>query len=63
MWLQTRMFLLVAVLFAILYGVVTAIGTYMGVGGATVYIVLAFVIVGMQYLVSPWIVGLTMRIR
>jgi len=42
MGLQTRMFLLVAVMFAVLYGVITIIGTVMGIGGALVYIILAF---------------------
>ncbi len=63
MWLQTRMFLLVAVLFGILYGVIVAIGTLMGAGSAVSYIVLAFVFLGLQYLISPYLVGWTMRIK
>ncbi len=63
MWLQTRMYLLIAVLFGILYGVIFVIGSLMGVNSALVYVVLAFVIVGLQYLISPAIVGWTMRIR
>ncbi|MBI2329502.1 MAG: M48 family metalloprotease [Chloroflexi bacterium] len=63
MWLQTRMFLLVALLFAILYGVITAIGTLMGAGSAVSYIVLAFVFVGIQYLIGPAIVGWSMKIK
>jgi heat shock protein HtpX len=63
MWLQTRMFLLVAVLFAILYGVITGIGTWMGAGNALWYVGLAFVFLGIQYLVSPSLVGLMMRIK
>jgi len=63
MWLQTRMFLLVAVLFGILYGVITGTGTWMGAGGAVSYIILAFIFLGIQYLISPAIVGWTMRIR
>ena len=46
MWLQTRMFLLVAVLFGILYGVVTGLGVWMGAGSAVSYIILAFVFLG-----------------
>ena len=38
MWLQTRMFLLVAVLFGILYGVIVGIGSWMGAGSAIIYI-------------------------
>jgi heat shock protein HtpX len=63
MWLQTRMFLLVAVLFAILYGVIIGIGTWMGAGGAVSYIIIAVVFLGLQYLISPAIVGWSMRIK
>ena len=63
MWLQTRMYLLVAVLFGILYGVITAVGTAMGNGSAVSYIVLALVILGVQYLISPSIVSWTMKVR
>ena len=63
MWLQTRMFLLVAVLFGILYGVITGIGTWMGAGSAVSYIILALVFLGIQYLISPAIVGWTMKIK
>jgi heat shock protein HtpX len=63
MWLQTRMFLLIALLFGILYGVITGIGAWAGVGNAMTYLVLGFFLLGLQYLVSPYIVGLTMRIQ
>jgi heat shock protein HtpX len=63
MWLQTRMFLLVAVLFGILYGVITGIGTWMGTGSAMLYIIIAFAFLGIQYLISPSIVGWTMKIK
>jgi len=63
MWLQTRMFLLIIVLFGILYGVITGIGTWMGAGSAVFYIGLALVILGIQYLVGPAIVSRTMKIK
>lgn len=63
MWLQTRMFLLVAVLFAILYGVITGIGTWMGAGSAVSYIIIGVAFLGLQYLISPAIVGWSMRIK
>jgi heat shock protein HtpX len=63
MWLQTRMFLLVAVLFGILYGVITGIGTWIGAGNAVTYIILAFVFLGFQYLIGPAIVGWRMKIK
>lgn len=63
MGIKGRMFLLVALLFAILYGVVTGIGVWAGAGSFAIYIVLAFVFIGIQYLVSPYIVARTMRVR
>lgn len=63
MWLQTRMFLLVAVLFAILYGVMVAVGNLMGIGSAVSYLIMALVMLGLQYLISPALVGWTMRIK
>jgi len=56
------MFLLVATLFGILYGVITGVGTYMGAGGFTFYIVLAFIMLGIQYLIGPSIVAWSMKI-
>lgn len=61
MRLQTRMFLLIAILFGILYGVITGISTWMGAGGAIPHIIIAFAFLGFQYLISPAIVGLTMK--
>jgi len=63
MWLQTRMFLLVAVMFGILYGVIVGIGTWMGAGSAIMYLVIGFGILFLQYLIGPSIVGWTMRIK
>ena len=63
MWLQTRMFLLVALLFAILYGVIVFIGKRMGVESGLAYIVLAVIFMGIQYLIGPSIVGWTMKIK
>jgi len=63
MWLKTRMFLLVALLFGILYGVITGIGTWMGAGSALIYLIVAFIFLGIQYLIGPAIVGWTMKIK
>ncbi len=63
MWLQTRMLLLVALLFGILYGVIVGVGTWMGAGSAISYLILAFVFLGIQYLIGPSIVGWTMKIK
>jgi heat shock protein HtpX len=57
------MYLLIAVLFGILYGALVLIGSAMGWGGALVYVILALAIMGIQYLISPALVGWTMKIR
>jgi heat shock protein HtpX len=63
MGLQTRMWLLVAVLFGILYGVITGVGSYLGAGGAGFYLVLAFLFLGFQYLIGPFMVQMMMRVK
>lgn len=63
MGLKPRMFLLIALLFGILYGVFTGIGILTGYGSAVFYIIIAFGFLGIQYLVSPFIVGRTMRVK
>jgi len=57
------MFLLIALLFGILYGIITGVGALIGAGSAVFYIIIAFVILGIQYLVSPAIVSWTMKIK
>jgi heat shock protein HtpX len=63
MGLQMRMWMLVALMFAILYGVIVAIGTYAGAGDPYFYVVMAVVIVGLQYWFGPSLVGMMMRVR
>ena len=63
MGLQMKMWLLVALMFGILYGVITAIGRYMGVGSANSYIILAILFMGFQYLIGPSMVSLMMRVK
>jgi len=57
------MFFLVALLFGILYGVIVGIGSWMGAGNALSYIILAFVFIGIQYMIGPTIIGWTMKIK
>jgi heat shock protein HtpX len=57
------MWLLVAVLFGILYGVIVGIGSLMGIGGTISYLILAFVFLGIQYLIGPSLVSWTMRVK
>lgn len=63
MWLQTRMFLLVALLFGIMYGVLAGLGAWSGSGNAYSYLIMACIFLGLQYLVGPAIVGWTMKVR
>jgi len=63
MGLHMRMWLLFALMFAILYGIIVALGTYAGVNDPYSYLVMAVVIVGLQYLVGPSLVGMMMRVR
>ena len=63
MGLQMKMWLLVALMFAILYGVITGLGSYMGLGSASSYIILAAVFTGFQYLIGPSMVALMMRVK
>ncbi len=61
MWLQVRMYLLVAVLFGILYAVlVVATG---GTAGATFYAVFASLMLFVQYMIGPKMVEWSMRVR
>lgn len=57
------MFLLVALLFGILYGVITGLGVWMGQGSALTYVVIAFAFLGFQYLIGPKLVTWTMKVR
>jgi heat shock protein HtpX len=63
MGLQMRMWLLVALMSAILYGIIVALGSYAGVNDPYAYIVMAVLVVGLQYLLGPSLVGMMMRVR
>jgi heat shock protein HtpX len=57
------MFLLVALLFGILYGVIIGIGIWTGAGNVYFYTILAFAFIGLKYLVGPYIVAWTMKVK
>ncbi len=61
--LKLRMFLLIAALFAIVYAVITMIGTTMGLTNFYFYLVLALFFMLIQYLIGPKIVELSMRVK
>ncbi|MDD5497618.1 MAG: peptidase, partial [Atribacterota bacterium] len=61
--LQFKMWLLVVLMFAILYGIITAIGTYLGAGNVITYIILAVGITLLQYLIGPKMVTSMMKVK
>ena len=63
MGLFMKMWLLVALMFAVLYGLITGVGSYMGVGNAYSYIILAFLFTGLQYLIGPSMVSMMMKVK
>ena len=63
LWFKMRMWLLMAVMFSIVYAVLTMIGTLMGIQGYSFYIVLAIVMLFIQYMIGPKLVEWTMHVK
>ena len=66
MWLQLRLYLLVGLLFAILYGIIAFIGFLLGVQGMTYYFFLigfAVVLVLIQFMIGPKTVEWSMKVK
>ncbi|HTX61250.1 MAG TPA: zinc metalloprotease HtpX [Methanobacterium sp.] len=61
--LTMRLYLAIALLFFLLYVIVTLVGYFLGFGGPTLYALLAIVIIIGQYLLGPKLVEMTMRVR
>lgn len=61
--LQMKMWLLMTLMFGILYGVIAGIGSYLGVGNAIIYIILAVLFIGFQYWFGPSMVSRMMQVR
>ena len=61
--LQMRMVFLLAALFAIIYAIITMIGTSMGVYNLNLYLGLAVVMMFIQYMIGPNIVAWSMRVK
>lgn len=61
--LAMRMYIAIILLFSLIYVIITLIGYYLGIGGPLLYAIMAIGIVLIQYLVSPKIVEMTMRVR
>jgi len=62
-FLKLRMWLLLAVMFAIVYMVVSLISYYAGIKSFSFYLILSFGMMFLQYLIGPKIVEWTMRVR
>lgn len=64
MWyLRLRMYLLLIVMFAIVYAVVTMIGASMGVSNFNIYLVISLAMMFIQYMLGPKMVEWSMRVR
>ena len=66
MWLQLRLYLLIALLFSILYGIIIGLGYLLGLQGSTFYLfilVFAFLLVFIQYLIGPKTVEWSMHVK
>ena len=66
MWLQLRLYLLVGLLFAILYGIIAAIGFLMQVQTMSYYIFLigfAIVLIFVQFMIGPKTVEWSMKVK
>ncbi|HIG99104.1 MAG TPA: peptidase, partial [Thermoplasmata archaeon] len=66
MWLQLRLYLLVGLMFAILYGILVGIGYYLQITGLFFYLFIvgiAAAIVLLQFMIGPKIVEWSMRIK
>jgi heat shock protein HtpX len=61
--LQVRMFLLTALLFAIVYAVIAAISYSLGVSNFYFYLIVSLVMMLIQYMLGPKIVDWSMRVR
>lgn len=63
MWLQIRMYLLLALMFAIIYAVVVVAASLIGVGGFFFYTVFAVLLLFVQYMIGPKMVEMSMGVR
>jgi len=66
MWLQARLYLLVGLMFAILYGILVGIGYLVGLAGFSFYLLIIGVAAGfvlLQWAIGPKIVEWSMRVK
>ena len=63
MWLTMRLYMLLALMFGIVYAVIVVAGAALGIHGFSFYIIMAVLVIGVQYLLGPWLVEKSMRVR
>ncbi len=63
MWLKLRLYLVMAVMFAIVYGLVAFAASYMGISGFFFYGVLASVMMFIQFMIGPKMVEWSMGVK
>jgi len=63
MWLQLRMYLLTIVLFGILYAIIAAAGSLLGISNFLFYGIAAIALIFIQYMIGPKIVEWSMKVR
>ncbi|MCZ7383212.1 MAG: zinc metalloprotease HtpX [Candidatus Methanoperedens sp.] len=63
MWLKLRLYLVMAVMFAIVYGLVAFAANYMGISGFFFYGILASAIMFFQYMIGPKMVEWSMGVH
>lgn len=63
MWLRLKLYILVALMFAIVYAVLVLAASAMGIGGFAFYAILASILLFVQYMIGPKMVEMSMRVR
>ena len=63
MWLKLKMYAIMAVLFGIVYAMLTLAGAYLGVGNFMFYAVLATVMMAIQFMIGPKMVEWSMKVK
>jgi heat shock protein HtpX len=63
MGLQLRLYALLGLMLAVLYGIIVIVGNLLGFGSLLVYGILALVLVFFQFLIGPAIVGWSMKVK
>ena len=61
--LKLRMYLLIAILFAIIYAVVSMISYSLGIGNFYFYLIVSLVMMLIQYMLGPKLVEWSMRVK